>query len=195
MLASNNAHKVEELTAGLPDNLRLLPVGKFSREIPDETGSTFIENAIIKARHACEASNLKAIADDSGLVVPALSGEPGIRSARYAGEDPTDSQNLHLLLERMADITDRRATFVCILVFLRHAEDPLPIVCEGLWHGAINHSPQGDNGFGYDPVFIPQGLTKTTAELSAAQKLKISHRGLALARLQAALIAEHPEIA
>ena len=183
VLASNNAHKAIELAAGLPAALNIVPVGEFSDVAPEETGSTFVENAIIKARHACLVSKLPGVADDSGLVVPSLEGNPGVRSARYAGEDPTDIENLLHLLKEMSDITDRQATFVCVLVWLRHATDPLPIIAEGLMTGTIATKPSGNNGFGYDPVFVPTGYSVTCATLEAAQKQQISHRARALQTL------------
>ena len=145
-----------------------------------ETGVTFVENALIKARHACRATGYAALADDSGLVVPALGGDPGLRSARYSGHG--DQANNALLLENMAPLSgeDRSAFYIAVLVILRHADDPSPLIAEGRWSGSIATAPRGDGGFGYDPLFIPDGESRHAAELTADEKNLISHRGKAL---------------
>ncbi len=154
---------------------------------PVEDGSTFIENALIKARAVSAASQLPAIADDSGLVVPALDGAPGIYSARYAGDGATDADNNAKLLEELAEKQDRRAHYYTSLVFLSHADDPAPLIAWGEWHGEILHSPQGDGGFGYDPLFLIPHLAKSAAQLPAQEKNLLSHRGKALTQLIAQL--------
>lgn len=151
----------------------------------EETGGTFVENAILKARYAATVSGLPALADDSGLEVDALDGGPGIHSARFAGPGASDADNLALLLERLAGVPpDRRsARFRCLLVVMRHATDPAPLICAGCWHGRIATAASGDGGFGYDPVFVADGMTQSAAALPAAEKARISHRGQALAAL------------
>ncbi|MCG6871893.1 MAG: RdgB/HAM1 family non-canonical purine NTP pyrophosphatase [Gammaproteobacteria bacterium] len=150
-----------------------------------ETGGTFVENALIKARNAATVTGLPAIADDSGLVVDALGGAPGIRSARYAGEDASDAKNLERLLHELGDRpeAERSARFHCCIVFLRHADDPVPLICEADWEGRIGTAPRGDNGFGYDPVFLLPDRDQTAAELPAGEKNAVSHRGQALREL------------
>ncbi len=180
ILASNNAGKLAELNVLLaPLGWTIDPQAQLGISDADETGSTFIENALIKARHACAAGDRPAIADDSGLVVPALNGEPGIYSARYAGEHGNDSANNARLLQNMADIEDRRAYFFCAMVYLRHAADPVPLVVTAAWHGTITHAPKGNLGFGYDPYFWVDQHNCTAAELQPEVKNAISHRGLA----------------
>ena len=186
VLASSNPGKLSELRALLkPAGLQVVPQDVLGVEPPEETGVTFVENALIKARAACAATGLPALADDSGVVVDALGGAPGVRSARYAGEGASDSDNLATLLEALAgvDPPERGAAFVCAIVYLRHAQDPCPIVCEGVWRGRILDAPRGDGGFGYDPVFFVETLNRTAAELSRAEKNTVSHRGQALAQL------------
>ena len=180
ILASNNRKKIAELAAILARfGIEIKAQGDYGiREIP-ETGLTFVENALIKARHAAKESGLPAIADDSGLCVPALGGAPGIYSARYSGEG--DDGNNRKLLAALANAQDRRAYYVCLIVYLRHADDPLPLIAQGLWHGTIAHELRGDGGFGYDPLFVPAGDNRTAAEYSAAEKNSISHRARALA--------------
>lgn len=155
----------------------------------EETGLTFIENAILKARHAAQITGLPAIADDSGTAVDALGGAPGIYSARYSGEDATDRQNTEKLLHTLQDIPDekRQAQFHCVLVYMRHADDPTPVVCHGRWPGVIARKPAGDGGFGYDPIFFVPSEGKTAAELTREEKSAISHRGQALKLLLDAL--------
>ena len=185
VLASHNAGKLKELQAMLGDAVRVRSVAEFSTVEPEETGLSFIENAILKARNAARISGLPALADDSGLAVDALGGAPGIYSARYA-DGQGDATNNAKLLQVLRDVPDaeRGAQFVCALALLRHADDPLPILCEGLWHGRILHAPRGTGGFGYDPVFFDPALGAAAAELDPATKNRASHRGLALATLR-----------
>ena len=191
VLASNNAHKVEELKQNLPVDFSIVTMGELHIESPDETGTTFVENAIIKARYAAEQSGLAAIADDSGLEVDYLDGAPGIYSSRFAGTDATDSQNNIKLLEALKGVpTDlRRARFRSIIVMLKHKADPTPVIAMGTWEGQILTSPQGDKGFGYDPIFLPNGRTETFGEMDQAEKHKISHRAEAFRKLVAACFA------
>lgn len=191
VLASSNPGKAREIAALLaPAGVELVSQAEFGIAPAAETGATFIENAILKARQATAGSGLPAIADDSGLVVDALGGAPGIHSARFAGGD--DAANVRKLLQCLEGVPpDRRgARFVCVAVLLLHPADPLPLVCEGRWEGAVALSPGGEGGFGYDPVFIPSGDTRSAAQLEAAEKNRLSHRGrafqLLLARLNAA---------
>ena len=189
VLASGNAGKAREIGALLgPAGIEVLSQAGFGLESAEETGATFIENALIKARHAAAGSGLPAIADDSGLVVDALDGAPGIHSARYAGGGG-DAANVARLLAAMESIPGaaRTARFVCVAVYLRHAADPLPLVCQGLWEGRIADAPRGAGGFGYDPVFLPAGDPRTAAELPAEEKNRLSHRGRAFAELRSLL--------
>jgi XTP/dITP diphosphohydrolase len=190
VLATSNKGKVKELQAMLePVGWTVRPQNEWSYEDAEETGATFVENAIIKARHACAHTGLPALADDSGLAVDALQGAPGIYSARFAGEDANDSDNIELLLERLQGVPDdqRQARFICALVFMRHADDPTPVICMGEWHGRILSSPAGNGGFGYDPVFYVESEGCSAAELDAERKRVLSHRGKALSRLRQAL--------
>jgi len=197
VLATGNPGKAREIGAMLaPAGIEIVSQAVFGLESADETGATFIENALLKARHAAAGSGLPAIADDSGLVVDALGGAPGIHSARYAGEGG-DAANIRKLLAALDGLPEeaRGARFVCVAVLLRHPDDPLPLVCEGRWEGAIASAPRGTGGFGYDPVFIPRGGVGSAAELEAAQKNRLSHRGRAFGELLARLCAEraaHP---
>ena len=180
LLASNNGKKIAELSAILASfGIEIKAQRDYGIEDVPETGLTFIENALIKARHAARQSGLPAIADDSGLCVPALGGAPGIYSARYSGEG--DAGNNRKLLAALENAQDRRAYYVCLIVYLRHADDPLPIIAQGLWHGTIALEARGDGGFGYDPLFVPAGDSRPAAEYSAAEKNSISHRARALA--------------
>ena len=180
LLASNNGKKIAELSAILASfGIEIKAQRDYGIEDVPETGLTFVENALIKARHAVRQSGLPAIADDSGLCVPALGGAPGIYSARYSGEG--DAGNNRKLLAALENVQDRRAYYVCLIVYLRHADDPLPIIAQGLWHGTIALEARGDGGFGYDPLFVPAGDSRTAAEYSAAEKNSISHRARALA--------------
>ncbi|HMW18536.1 MAG TPA: RdgB/HAM1 family non-canonical purine NTP pyrophosphatase [Accumulibacter sp.] len=184
VLASNNTKKLRELDAILaPLGWQLLPQGELGIPEVEEPHVTFVENALVKARHASRMSGLPALADDSGLCVDALGGQPGVYSARYAGEPKSDARNNEKLLETLVDNPQRAARFVSVIVFVRHADDPQPVIAEGEWHGEILAAPRGDDGFGYDPVFYIAELAQTAAELSAAEKNRRSHRGQALARL------------
>ena len=194
VLASNNKGKVREFGQMLTTiDMEVLPQATFNIEDADETGLTFVENAIIKARHASAIAELPAIADDSGLEVDALKGAPGIYSARYSGEGATDEKNLLKLLEALKDVPEKKRTarFQCVLVYMRHAEDPTPIICQGTWEGIIITKPQGENGFGYDPIFYVPEYDCTSAQLSSEQKNKLSHRGIALKALVSKLTKPH----
>jgi len=183
VLASHNVGKIRELSAGLkPFAIEIIPQADLGIADPAETGVTFVENALIKARHAALLSGLPAIADDSGLMVEALLGEPGIHSARYAGPKASSQDNIKKLLSALnAFPTEKRAAcFHCTLVYLRHASDPTPLICEGTWQGVILPEPKGQEGFGYDPIFYLPTEHKTAAELPFELKNKISHRSLAL---------------
>lgn len=186
VLASNNKGKLRELGELLADHdIELVPQGEL--DIPEavEDGLSFVENAILKARHACALSGLPAIADDSGLEVDALRGAPGIHSARYAGTHGDDAANNRKLLEALREVPDedRTARFQCVMVFMRHAKDPTPMVCQGSWEGRILHEPRGEDGFGYDPLFWVPDENATAAELPAGVKNALSHRGKALREL------------
>ena len=186
VLATGNAGKVRELASLLEDfGLDIVAQTELGVDSAEETGLTFIENAILKARHAAQITGLPAIADDSGIAVDAL----GIYSARYSGEDATDQQNLEKLLAALKDVPDdqRQAQFHCVLVYLRHAADPTPVVCHGSWPGVITRQAAGSGGFGYDPIFFVPSEGKTAAELSREEKSAISHRGRALKLLLEAL--------
>ena len=183
VLATGNPGKVRELADLLAEfGLDIVAQTELGVESAEETGLTFIENAILKARHAAQITGLPAIADDSGLAVDALGGAPGIYSARYAGEDASDQQNLDKLLQTLENVPDgeRQAQFHCVLVYLRHAADPTPLVFHGSWAGEIARSSAGAGGFGYDPIFYVPELAKSAAELSKPEKQAVSHRGKAL---------------
>ena len=186
VLASGNSGKLREMTGLLePLGFRLRPQSNWQIPEADELATTFVENALIKARHAAGIVGLPAIADDSGLVVPALMGAPGIYSARYAGEAASSDDNIRKLLaelERDAGI-DRRAYFFCAIVLLESASDPAPLLATARWHGSILNTPQGHDGFGYDPVFAVGNSGKSAAEMSIEEKQKVSHRGQALRKL------------
>lgn len=190
VLATGNAGKVRELASLLSDfGLDIVAQTDLGVDSAEETGLTFIENAILKARHAAKMTGLPAIADDSGLAVDYLGGAPGIYSARYSGEGATDERNLQKLLDTLKDVPDgqRQAQFHCVLVYLRHADDPTPLVCHGRWPGVIAGEPAGNGGFGYDPIFFVPSEGKTAAELTREEKIAISHRGQALKQLLEAL--------
>ncbi|MDF7666338.1 RdgB/HAM1 family non-canonical purine NTP pyrophosphatase [Orbaceae bacterium ESL0727] len=190
VLATNNQGKVRELQNLLADaGFNIVAQSEFNVPDADETGLTFVENALLKARHTAKLTGLPSIADDSGLVVEALAGAPGIYSARYAGEHGDDKRNNQKLLQALADVPDhaRQAYFYCALVFLRHENDPTPIICLGKWNGVILRAEQGVGGFGYDPLFYIPELGCTAAELSREAKSQISHRGQALKQLMAQL--------
>jgi len=190
VLATGNPGKVRELAELLSAfGLDIVAQTDLGVESAEETGLTFIENAILKARHAAQITGLPAIADDSGLAVDALGGAPGIYSARYAGEAASDRENLEKLLNALETVPDgeRQAQFHCVLVYLRHAEDPTPLVFHGSWAGEITRSAAGEGGFGYDPIFYVPELGKTAAELSKTEKGAVSHRGKALTLLLEAM--------
>lgn len=190
VLASNNEGKTREVAAELQGlGIELLPQSHFGVEPADETGLTFVENAILKARHACRHTGLPSIADDSGIEVDALNGAPGIYSARYAGPDADDGANNARLLQALAETSDaeRSARYQCVMVYLRHAEDPTPIICQASWEGYVLREPRGNGGFGYDPLFFLPDLGCTAAELDLAAKNRVSHRGQALRKLIDAL--------
>ena len=187
VMASNNPGKLSEIQAILQDaGKRVLPQSHFFLESVDETGLTFVENAILKARYACAKSGLAALADDSGIEVDALCGQPGIYSARYAGPGASDEENMQKLLLALTDCNDeqRGARFWCTMVYLKHENDPCPVICQAAWEGSILHAPQGENGFGYDPIFQPNGFSCSVAELGSVEKNRISHRAQALAQLR-----------
>ncbi|MCQ8115979.1 RdgB/HAM1 family non-canonical purine NTP pyrophosphatase [Methylomonas rosea] len=184
VLASGNPGKIREIQAIL-QNDKILPQSQFNVVEPEETGATFIENAIIKARNAAAHCNLPAIADDSGLAVDALGGAPGVISARYAGVGASDQANLDKLLADMREVPEeqRSARFICVMVYLRHALDPTPIVAQGVWEGRILGQAVGENGFGYDPVFWVEQYQCSSAQLAPELKNALSHRGQALRAL------------
>jgi len=185
VLASHNAGKLKELQAMLGDAVQVRSVGEFSEIEPEETGLSFIENAILKARNAARVSGLPALADDSGLAVDALGGAPGIYSARYADGQGDAANNAKLLLALQGLPAEKRtAQFVCCLALVRHADDPLPIICEGLWHGRILEQAEGEHGFGYDPLFWVPERNCSSAVLSPAEKNQLSHRARAMALLR-----------
>lgn len=192
VLASNNQGKLNEfrrLFAAAQLNIDIVPQGELGIEDAVEDGLSFVENAIIKARHASGLSGLPAIADDSGLCVPILGNAPGIYSARYAGEHGNDQKNNAKLIADLEPYRNENSSsaikgyFVCVLAMVRHADDPLPLIAQGLWQGEILAHPQGENGFGYDPLFWVPEWQKSAAELAPEQKNKISHRGLAIESL------------
>lgn len=185
VLASGNLGKIREIQAIL-QNAKILPQSQFNVPEAEETGTTFIENAIIKARNAARHCGLPAIADDSGLVVDALNGAPGVISARYAGSGASDADNIDKLLDQLQGVAadQRSARFICVLVYLRHADDPLPVIAQGIWEGQILETKIGEQGFGYDPVFWLNQQQCSSAQLSPALKNALSHRGQALKLLQ-----------
>jgi len=187
VLASGNVGKLKELQTLLGDTVKLRLISDFTDQSPEETGLSFIENALLKARHAAQISGLAALADDSGLAVDALDGAPGIYSARYAkaasNQDAANNSKLLAALDGVPD-TQRSAQFVCALALLHHAKDPLPIIAQGIWHGRILHAPRGTNGFGYDPLFLIPELNQSSAELTPAEKNQQSHRARAITELK-----------
>ncbi len=184
VIASNNPDKLREIGHLLePPGIEVLPQSAFNIAEADEPHCTFVENALAKARHASKCSGLPALADDSGICVDALRGEPGIHSARYAGEPKSDERNNQKLIEALTNQSNRNAHYYCVIVLVRHADDPQPIIADGAWHGEIIAQPRGSGGFGYDPYFYLPQLDKTSAELPLEQKNRISHRSQALARL------------
>jgi XTP/dITP diphosphohydrolase len=188
VIASNNPGKLAEFSRLLgPLGYRVRTQSELGIGEAEEPHPTFIENALAKARHASRASGLPALADDSGICVPALGGAPGVQSARYAGEPRSDDANNVKLVQALSSHTDKSAHYYCVLVFVRHAEDPQPVIAEGRWQGELITKPRGEGGFGYDPHFLLPALGKTAAELSAEQKNELSHRGQALRALMAKL--------
>ncbi|MDR2637740.1 MAG: RdgB/HAM1 family non-canonical purine NTP pyrophosphatase [Zoogloeaceae bacterium] len=184
VLASNNVKKMKELAALLaPLDIQLIPQGELGVPEAEEPHGTFVENALAKARHAAAWTELPALADDSGLCVAALNGAPGVHSARYAGDPKSDRRNNEKLLAALTGEVDRRAHFVSLIVFIRHADDPQPIIAEGEWHGEILLSPRGEGGFGYDPLFLDRESGVASAELPPEVKNQRSHRGQAMRRL------------
>lgn len=188
VLASNNAKKMKELNALLaPLGFEVIPQGELGIPEAEEPHGTFVENALAKARHAAQLSGLPALADDSGLCVAALGGAPGVYSARYAGEPKSDARNNDKLFADLGNNPDRRAHFVSVIVLVRHADDPQPLIAEGEWHGEILAEQRGAGGFGYDPLFFVPEFGQTAAELDAETKNRVSHRGRAMQQLIARL--------
>ncbi len=186
VLASNNPGKLKEITRILADtDITLVAQAELNIPEVEETGKSFVENALIKARHASIISGLPAIADDSGIEVDILNGEPGIYSARYAGQGATDEENLQLLIDNIikSGMDKPVARYQCVIVYLRHGNDPMPLIAEGTWEGYLVTEPVGENGFGYDPVFYVPDYQCTSAQLDPDEKNRISHRGLALNKL------------
>ena len=188
VLASNNAGKLREFGELLaPLDFELRPQAVFGVSEAEEPHATFIENALVKARHAARSTGLPALADDSGLCVAALGGAPGVYSARYAGEPKSDSSNNERLLAELEGADDRSAHYYCVLVLLRHGEDPEPLIATGAWHGQILKAARGSGGFGYDPLFLVPEFACSAAELASEQKHALSHRGQAMRQLVAEL--------
>jgi XTP/dITP diphosphohydrolase len=188
VLASGNPGKIREIARLLaPLGLEVAPQATFGVTPAEEPHPTFVENALAKARHAATATGIPALADDSGICVAALGGAPGVYSARYAGPAASDEDNNARLLAAMSAISDRRAHYYCVIVMVRHAQDPQPIIAEGEWHGEIARAPRGTGGFGYDPLFLDRDSGLTGAELALSRKNRISHRGKAMRRLLRAL--------
>ena len=184
ILASNNAGKLKEFAQLLaPIGFELHPQGEFNVPEAEEPFGTFVENALQKARHAARLTGLPAVADDSGVCVNALGGAPGVYSARYAGEPKSDARNSEKLIADLAAHEDKSAYYYCVLVYVRHADDPQPVIADGVWRGRIVDSARGANGFGYDPFFLLPELGKTAAELEPHEKNGVSHRGQALRTL------------
>lgn len=186
VLATGNAHKVKEIDAILKTlNLTVVPQSKYNVTEADETGTTFVENAIIKARNASLQTGLPAIADDSGIVVDILNGAPGVYSSRFSEPNADDIKNLNKLINciKPYDLEQRTASYWCIMVYMKHAQDPTPIICQAHWDGLLITDKRGTNGFGYDPIFLIPSLQKTVAELSLEEKNSMSHRAQALKQL------------
>ncbi|WP_208279034.1 RdgB/HAM1 family non-canonical purine NTP pyrophosphatase [Massilia oculi] len=184
ILASNNAGKLKEFAQLLgPIGFELHPQGEFDVPEAEEPFGTFVENALAKARHASRLTGLPALADDSGVCVNALGGAPGVYSARFAGEPKSDARNNQKLVADLAGLADKSAYYYCVLVYVRHPDDPQPVIADGRWNGEIIANPRGENGFGYDPHFLIPSLGKTTAELAPEEKNSLSHRGQALRAL------------
>jgi len=190
VMASSNPGKLREINQILGGlSMEVLPQSEFNVPDAEETGLSFVENAILKARHAASLTGLPAIADDSGLEVDALKGAPGIYSARYSGPGATDKKNLQKVLDELREIpeSERSARFQCLMVFMNHAEDPTPLICQGTWEGRILFEPRGEEGFGYDPIFYVPSERCASAELAPEVKNRLSHRGQALQKLLTAL--------
>ena len=184
VIASNNPGKLREISRILaPLGFEAVPQSVYNVPEAEEPYVTFVENCIAKARHAAHLTGLPALADDSGICVDALGGAPGVYSARYAGEPKSDQRNNEKLIAALAGQSNRQAHYYCVIVYLRHADDPQPLIAEGSWHGEIIDTPRGDGGFGYDPYFLVPALGKTGAELAPDEKNTISHRGKALLQL------------
>jgi XTP/dITP diphosphohydrolase len=184
VLASNNPGKLREFRQMLaPLGMEIVPQLELGIAEAEEPHGTFVENALAKARHAARLTGLPALADDSGICVHALGGEPGVHSARYAGEPKSDERNNQKVIAELQGKADRRAHYVAVLVFVRHADDPQPLIVEGEWHGEIIDTPRGANGFGYDPYFLVPDLGRTAAEITSEEKHERSHRGKALREL------------
>jgi XTP/dITP diphosphohydrolase len=191
LLATSNKGKLKEFQAILDsEEYNLVSLDLINIHLPEETGLTFVENALLKARAACHASGLPSLADDSGLIVPALNGAPGIYSARFAGKEATDEENREKLLREIQSIPveRRQAYFQCVIVFMKNEQDPAPYIAQASWHGIITDIPKGTHGFGYDPMFYLPDLKKTAAELLPEVKNQLSHRALALQKIQQALV-------
>lgn len=185
VIATSNAKKLIEIQSILNDmSVEILPQSHFKIEASVEPFHTFVENALIKARHASRLSKLPAIADDSGICVDALDGKPGVLSARYAGEPSSDEKNNEKLLKSLENESNRKAHYICVIVFIKHEMDPEPVIAEGIWHGEILRVPRGSGGFGYDPLFLDHMTEKAVAELPSDIKNRISHRGQALQKLK-----------
>ncbi|NOT18503.1 MAG: RdgB/HAM1 family non-canonical purine NTP pyrophosphatase [Sulfuriferula sp.] len=192
VIASNNAGKLREINRLLaPLGCEAQPQSHYNVPEAEEPHPTFIENCITKARHAAKLTGLPALADDSGICVTALGGSPGVHSARFAGEPKSDQRNNAKLIAALAGNPQREAYYYCMMVYLRHADDPQPLIAEGRWYGEIIDTPRGEAGFGYDPHFFIPALNKTAAELSSAEKDALSHRGQALTQLIAQLQNTH----
>jgi XTP/dITP diphosphohydrolase len=184
VLASNNPGKLREFRRLLePLGYEVIPQSQLAIPEAEEPHATFVENALEKARHASREAKLPALADDSGVCVDALGGRPGVQSARYAGEPKSDARNNEKLLADVARFEDRRAHYYCVLVLVRHADDPQPLIAEGAWHGEILRAPRGSGGFGYDPLFLDSGSGMSAAELPLERKNEVSHRGVAMRAL------------
>jgi len=191
VVASGNHGKFREFAKLFGDfAIEVISQTKLGVESPEEKGLSFIENALLKARHASAITGLPAIADDSGLIIPALDGAPGLHSARYAGVNASDQENVSLLLKRMKHLSgaDRQGHYICALALIRHASDPDPLITVGRWQGTIIDAPRGDSGFGYDPIFLPNNLEQTAAEIDPKIKNQLSHRGLAVIELRSLVL-------
>lgn len=192
VIATSNQHKADEISKRLPGQFEIVLQSELGVESPEETGTSFVENALIKAKNATRLTGMPALADDSGLCVDALGGRPGIHSARFAGTHATDRSNILKLLAEMDGIKNRKAAFHCVLVYVASENDPVPLITQGRWSGEISINEQGDQGFGYDPIFFLPEQSKTAAQLSPGDKNAISHRGLALRSLAKKLDEQYP---